>query len=254
MAITQLACPACSAPLTVPDKMEQLVCTFCGSALQVQADGDQTVLRRIDKVVDSIRESSDATHAELRRMQLAQELSAARMQLGQIEGEIRAISRASQTNVSRRQLNELQKQAGPLRARIAELEYELNPEAAPAVTVPSRPISLDWQYFSWLLFSWRGRLSRPGFWLGMAVTFALFLIVVALAPDQSQGDATGSPFIGVFMLAMLWIGTCVSIKRLHDRDRPGWWVLIGLIPMVGMIYLLVELGLLPGTPAPNQYG
>lgn len=254
MAIIQLACPACTAPLTIPDKMERLVCAFCGSTLQVQGDGSQAALRRIDKVMDSLRQSSDLTHAELRRMQLAQELSTARMQLGQIEGEIRAITRATQTHVSRRQLNELQKQADPLRRRVAELERTLNPEAAATQPVAAKSLSFSREYLIWLLLSWRGRLSRAGFWLGMAVTFVLFLLIGALAPDPAQGEAAGNPLIALLLLLAMWIGTCVAIKRLHDRDKPGWWVLIGMIPMVGLIYLFVELGLLPGTPGPNQYG
>ena len=46
----------------------------------------------------------------------------------------------------------------------------------------------------------------------------------------------------------------VYIKRFHDRDKSGWWMLIVLIPIVGAIWLLVELGFLPGTPGPNRFG
>ena len=40
----------------------------------------------------------------------------------------------------------------------------------------------------------------------------------------------------------------VHIKRFHDRDKSGWWVLIGLVPIIGAIWLLIELGFLKGTP------
>ena len=46
----------------------------------------------------------------------------------------------------------------------------------------------------------------------------------------------------------------VHIKRFHDRDKSGWWVLIGLIPIIGAIWLLIELGFLKGTPGPNRFG
>ena len=46
----------------------------------------------------------------------------------------------------------------------------------------------------------------------------------------------------------------VYIKRFHDRDKSGWWVLIGLIPIIGGIWLLIELGFLKGTPGPNRFG
>jgi len=37
-------------------------------------------------------------------------------------------------------------------------------------------------------------------------------------------------------------------------ERDGWWVLIGLIPIIGVIWLLIELGFLKGTPEPNRFG
>ena len=46
----------------------------------------------------------------------------------------------------------------------------------------------------------------------------------------------------------------VYIKRFHDRDKSGWWVLIGLIPIIGAIWLLIELGFLKGTDGPNRFG
>ena len=46
----------------------------------------------------------------------------------------------------------------------------------------------------------------------------------------------------------------VSVKRWHDRDKPGTWVLINLIPLVGGIWAFVEVGCLRGTFGPNNYG
>jgi hypothetical protein len=50
------------------------------------------------------------------------------------------------------------------------------------------------------------------------------------------------------------IDVIVYIKRFHDRDKSGWWVLIWLIPIIGAIWLLIELGFLKGTPGPNRFG
>jgi uncharacterized membrane protein YhaH (DUF805 family) len=52
----------------------------------------------------------------------------------------------------------------------------------------------------------------------------------------------------------LVLGVIVYIKRFHDRDKSGWWVLIGLIPIIGAIWLPIELGFLKGTPRPNRFG
>jgi uncharacterized membrane protein YhaH (DUF805 family) len=54
-------------------------------------------------------------------------------------------------------------------------------------------------------------------------------------------------------LAVFLPGLGVDIRRLHDTDRSGWWVLLGLIPLAGGLALLV-LFALAGTPGPNRYG
>jgi uncharacterized membrane protein YhaH (DUF805 family) len=48
-------------------------------------------------------------------------------------------------------------------------------------------------------------------------------------------------------------GLSVQVRRLHDTDRSGWWMLIGLIPLVGAIALLV-FNCLPGTDGSNRFG
>jgi uncharacterized membrane protein YhaH (DUF805 family) len=45
----------------------------------------------------------------------------------------------------------------------------------------------------------------------------------------------------------------VSVRRLHDSDKSGWWLLLGLVPVVGGLIVMI-LMLLPGTPGPNRYG
>src|SRR6476619_2368481 len=50
---------------------------------------------------------------------------------------------------------------------------------------------------------------------------------------------------GIFALASLIPAVIVYIKRFHDRDKSGWWVLIGFIPIIGAIWLLIEVGFSP---------
>ncbi len=59
---------------------------------------------------------------------------------------------------------------------------------------------------------------------------------------------------GLFALAVLIPAIIVYIKRFHDRDKSGWWVLIGLVPLIGQLWLLIECGFLAGTPGPNRFG
>jgi uncharacterized membrane protein YhaH (DUF805 family) len=66
---------------------------------------------------------------------------------------------------------------------------------------------------------------------------------------------TYSPGIlgGLYALAVLIPSIAVTVRRLHDTDRSGWWILLGLIPLVGTIILLVFV-CLDGTPGPNRFG
>jgi uncharacterized membrane protein YhaH (DUF805 family) len=48
-------------------------------------------------------------------------------------------------------------------------------------------------------------------------------------------------------------GLAVSVRRLHDTDRSGWWILIFIIPLIGWIWLVV-LYCFPGTPGANRFG
>ena len=52
---------------------------------------------------------------------------------------------------------------------------------------------------------------------------------------------------------LLW-GIIIQIKRWHDLDRSGWWVLVNLIPGLGGLYTLIMCGLIKGTSGPNKFG
>jgi uncharacterized membrane protein YhaH (DUF805 family) len=100
-----------------------------------------------------------------------------------------------------------------------------------------------------------GRARRMEYWY-----FVLFNVIVAFVLaliDALLGTTTGvSSFgllSGLYSLAVLIPTLAVLVRRLHDIDRTGWWILINLIPLVGTIVLLV-FALMPGTPGSNQYG
>ena len=58
---------------------------------------------------------------------------------------------------------------------------------------------------------------------------------------------------GIYALAVLIPSLAVSVRRLHDTDRSGWWLLIALVPLIGAIVLLVFL-VLDSSSGQNQYG
>jgi len=112
-----------------------------------------------------------------------------------------------------------------------------------------------------LLFSPEGRITRSNFWLGIVIGVVacvalsllgrMYLVSVAgLSPtEQSTQLLSLLPAVPFW-----WSQIAVGAKRCHDRDRSGWFQLISLIPFVGIIWLLVELGFLRGTVGPNSFG
>jgi uncharacterized membrane protein YhaH (DUF805 family) len=103
-----------------------------------------------------------------------------------------------------------------------------------------------------LLFSFEGRISRKPYWMFILGVIIVNIIIAVLA--AMLGDMVGMIISIVVAIAMIWSGLAVSVKRWHDRDKSGWWVLIGLIPLIGTIWVLVECGFLRGTEGQNRFG
>ena len=110
---------------------------------------------------------------------------------------------------------------------------------------------MDWNY---LFTSFEGRIGRQPFWIGsLALTVASFVVSLVMAAIFGQG-VLGSLLQFIVALAILYPSVAIAAKRFHDRDKSGWWILIVLIPFIGLIWYIVELGFLPGTPGPNRFG
>jgi uncharacterized membrane protein YhaH (DUF805 family) len=146
---------------------------------------------------------------------------------------------------------------------------------------------MDW---TTLLFSFNGRINRGKYWLAVLIYMVAWIIFIAgslgwlggQSIDNLLSFAGAALFIWLIGLILLilgaWSGLAVGVKRLHDRDKSGWWILLfwlgpsflggwpsaapdlggGLILSLAAaalaIWAFVELGCLPGTPGPNQYG
>lgn len=84
-----------------------------------------------------------------------------------------------------------------------------------------------------------GRAARPEFWW-----FALFVFgasaFLGLVDNLLWADVLGGgqPLALVFSLAMILPHIAVAVRRLHDIGRSGWWLLIGLIPILGTLVLI----------------
>ena len=95
-----------------------------------------------------------------------------------------------------------------------------------------------------------GRSPRAEYWY-----FALFNVAVVMVLAV-LGAIIGKLFMYVYyayVLAILVPSSAVSIRRMHDIGRSGWWVLISLVPFIGSIWYIV-LAALPSQLGPNQYG
>ncbi|MBC7271754.1 MAG: DUF805 domain-containing protein [Streptomyces sp.] len=93
-----------------------------------------------------------------------------------------------------------------------------------------------------------GRARRKEYWM-----FVLFYLIfyVVLAAVGAAIDAVWLPVL--LTVALLLPGLGVNVRRLHDTGRSGWWILIGLVPLVGSIVMLV-FTCSDSQPGPNQYG
>ena len=110
-----------------------------------------------------------------------------------------------------------------------------------------------------------GRARRMEYWMFFLV-YALLsasITVVAMGLDWVIDFVTRGRFdnfsleagltLGVFALAHLLPSLAVTVRRLHDTGRSGWWVLVSLIPVIGALVLLYFM-VISGQPQANEYG
>jgi uncharacterized membrane protein YhaH (DUF805 family) len=93
-----------------------------------------------------------------------------------------------------------------------------------------------------------GRSSRSAYWW-----FSLFnalVVVAALVADAAL--RTGGVFYALTLLGIVLPNLAITVRRLHDTGHSGWWLLVGVVPLVGPIVLLVIT--LRGSEGPNQWG
>lgn len=104
----------------------------------------------------------------------------------------------------------------------------------------------------WFLFSFEGRINRKPFWLFNLTVFALFGIL----DFAVNGKLTFKRNIAstVFSLVILLPVLAVQAKRWHDRNKSGWWQSVNIVPIVGGLWSLFEVGLLEGTQSENRFG
>lgn len=102
---------------------------------------------------------------------------------------------------------------------------------------------------TYLLFTFKGRISRGAYWLASLFYWSTFYVLYNLL---LFGIGQGATF--VLYPILFWIITATSIKRLHDQNYSGYWLLAVLIPVLGPLWLLWRLGFKKGNYTANPYG
>jgi len=96
--------------------------------------------------------------------------------------------------------------------------------------------------------NFNGRARRQEYWMFFLINF---IITVVLSFFEMKTGLFGISM--VYGLAVLVPSLAVAVRRLHDTDRSGWWLLVGLIPILGVIVLLIFF-IMDGTPGNNRFG
>ncbi len=102
----------------------------------------------------------------------------------------------------------------------------------------------------------QGRARRAEYWMFVLFQILVLVPTAILGIILSGGDPDGAAFNGLILLVALALfipSLAVTIRRLHDTNRTGWWYLISFLPLIGGIWLLV-LTVLDGTPGTNRFG
>lgn len=94
-----------------------------------------------------------------------------------------------------------------------------------------------------------GRDGRAVF----AIFYLMHTLASLLAVVLEFALGLGLPLSLLYGLATLVPVIAAAVRRLHDMDKSGWWLLVGLIPLVGLIFL-IWMSVMPGSEDENQYG
>lgn len=110
--------------------------------------------------------------------------------------------------------------------------------------------SLPWKSFA----TFSGRARRREYWTFVLVNLLIYLVLMALdvALNLFSPEAGIGLLSGIFSLLTILPNLAVSVRRLHDTGRSGWWILIGLIPCIGLVLLYFVLQ--DSEAGDNDYG
>lgn len=106
-----------------------------------------------------------------------------------------------------------------------------------------------------------GRAPRSEYWWWVLALLIIFLIaavidemiIIPALGVELAANSGGQPLSTIVSLALLLPNIAVAVRRLHDVDRSGWWVLLSFIPIIGLLVLLFWY-VQRGTESENRFG
>jgi uncharacterized membrane protein YhaH (DUF805 family) len=105
------------------------------------------------------------------------------------------------------------------------------------------------------LLSPKGRISRKEYWIKFALpVVAIYWIAYFFIEIIENNSEAFLGFVKIDQFLLIWPSIAISIKRFHDRGKSWYWVLVGLIPIIGWLWILIENGFLAGEKTDNKYG
>lgn len=98
-----------------------------------------------------------------------------------------------------------------------------------------------------------GRARRREYWTFVLVNCLIALLLLTLGLAFGEDSPASNIMVTIFYLIMLVPNLSVSVRRLHDIGKSGWYMFLSLIPLIGGLILLVW-ALMDSEPGENQYG
>ena len=114
---------------------------------------------------------------------------------------------------------------------------------------------MNWYLDAWKNYAnFQGRARRKAYWMFVLFNIIALVVLGVIEGAIGLGGQNGYGILtGVYSLAMILPLIAVAVRRLHDTGRSGWWILIGLVPLIGPIVLIVFY-VTDSQPGTNQYG
>lgn len=116
------------------------------------------------------------------------------------------------------------------------------------------------EWYNWYIkcvtkdyFNFQGRARRKEFWMFTLISSIIYMILFITFAKIMSSPAGYLITAAIYTLAVICPTIGVSVRRLHDTNRSGWWSLLAFIPVIGILILLIFM-LLDSTPSDNNYG